>query len=435
MTLRIKYIIFVILIHAILLILSFQLIGKHKLLFFPVEILIILSIWISFRLYIAFIRPLNLISTGIKSIKDKDFSTKFVKVGQLEMDQLISVYNQMIDQLREERVKNEEKHFFLEKLINASPSGIILLDFEGKISNLNPTAEKMLGEHSLDVAGKRLDELGSSLAIELSTLDEDAPQIISMSGVHSYKCRKSHFMDRGFQHHFLIIEEITEEIRRTEKKSYEKVIRMMSHEINNSIGAVNSILNSILNYSKQLSDNDRGDYEDALNVAINRNELLNRFMSNFADVVRIPLPVKENCDLNELVRSVASFMKAECDKKSIEIKLKLSEKPVMLELDYQQMEHALVNIIKNAIEAVEENGEVKVETRGGAHKTLIIRDNGRGISKTVQKNLFAPFFSTKKNGQGIGLTLIREILLNHGYSDFSLNTKDDGWTEFRISFE
>ena len=208
----------------------------------------------------------------------------------------------------------------------------------------------------------------------------------------------------------------------------------MSHEINNSIGAINSILNSVLNYSDQLTEGDRIDYEDALKVAISRNQQLNSFMTNFANVIRIPLPVKEQCDLNDIVKSVAAFMRVECEKKSIAMTIKLEEKPIALELDFQQMEQVLVNIIKNSIEAINYNGEISLITQCNSHNYLIIRDNGKGISASNQKNLFAPFFSTKKDGQGIGLTLIREILLNHGFSDFSLTSKD-GCTEFRIDFD
>ncbi len=156
MKLSYKFFIFVFLIHLIIIMLSIKLIEEHKILFLAVELLTLISIGVSIHLYKAFIRPLHLIATGIESIKDKDFNTKFISVGQIEMDQLIEVYNRMIEQLREERIKQQEQHYFLDLLINASPSGIIVLDFEDKISSINRAAEKLLNIGGIRLQGESL---------------------------------------------------------------------------------------------------------------------------------------------------------------------------------------------------------------------------------------------------------------------------------------
>ena len=110
MKLRLKFIFFILILHLILVLLSLRLLKEYRLLFMGIEILILVSVIVSIYLYKSFIRPLNLISAGIESLKDKDFNTKFVKVGQPEMDDLIGVYNRMIDELRIERVKLKEQH-------------------------------------------------------------------------------------------------------------------------------------------------------------------------------------------------------------------------------------------------------------------------------------------------------------------------------------
>ena len=130
MKLRLKFILFITILHIILVLFSLRVLREYKLLFMGIELLILVSVVVSIYLYKSFIRPLNLISAGIESLKDKDFNTKFVEVGQREMDDLIDVYNRMIDELRSERVKIKEQHYFLNKLIDASSSGIIVLDFE-----------------------------------------------------------------------------------------------------------------------------------------------------------------------------------------------------------------------------------------------------------------------------------------------------------------
>ena len=111
------------------------------------------------------------------------------------------------------------------------------------------------------------------------------------------KCQKSQFLDQGFQRSFILMEELTEELRRFEKAAYEKVIRLLSHEVNNSVGAVNSLLHSCLNYKEQLQEADRHDFENALQVAINRIEHLNAFMSSFAEVIKLPPPQFQPVDL------------------------------------------------------------------------------------------------------------------------------------------
>jgi nitrogen fixation/metabolism regulation signal transduction histidine kinase len=434
MKLRLKFIVFISILHIILVLLSLRLLREYKLLFMGIELLILVSVIISIYLYKSFIRPLNLISAGIESLKDKDFNTKFVKVGQGEMDDLIDVYNRMIDELRTERVKIKEQHYFLNKLIDASPSGIIVLDFEDRVSHLNPSALSLLNSGGKEIVGKRLTEISGILPRKLSDLQEGESAILNIDGLHSYKCRKSHFLDRGFQHHFIMIEELTEEILKTEKRAYGKVIRMMSHEVSNSIGAINSILSSSLNYRDQLNPEDKNDFENAVKVAIERNSRLSQFMTNFTDVVKIPQPVKESHDINKLLNTVKVLMDPLCQDRNIVINMDHTESPLPVEMDIRQMEQVVVNILKNSIESIGENGEIKIRVEGKPAGKLLIIDNGKGIPSEVQRNIFTPFFSTKMDGQGIGLTVVREILINHGF-DFALETKNDGFTDFSIWFE
>ena len=134
MKLRRKFIVFALLIHAVLVILSLFLLNQNKYLFVGAELLILTSVAVTFRLYNAFLKPLNVLSAGIESIKDRDFSTTFIPTGQEELDRLIGVYNRMIEQLRNERTRQREQHYFLERLIAATPLGIIILDLDENIS-------------------------------------------------------------------------------------------------------------------------------------------------------------------------------------------------------------------------------------------------------------------------------------------------------------
>ncbi|MBU0983889.1 MAG: PAS domain-containing protein [candidate division Zixibacteria bacterium] len=432
MRLRTKFTWFAVLIHVLLIALSVLLYSTSKYLFVAAEIILLVSVIVTFQLYRAFLKPLDILSAGVESIRDRDFSTTFRPTGQEELDRLIAVYNGMIEQLRAERVRQREQHYFLQRLIDASPIGIIILDLDDRINMLNPAACSILGTTPDAVTGGPITQFTTVPGSELGGMSDGETRIVSVSGIRSYKCRVSHFVDRGFHRRFLMIEELTAEILSAQKRAYDKVIRMMSHEINNSVGAVNSILDSLLHYASQLTPEDRVDFENAVSVAVDRNNGLNRFMANFADVVRIPPPTRTPYDVCELLRSVQILMHAECTRRNIAWESSASDQSFIVNIDVEQMQQVLVNIVKNAIEAIGKNGRITIDVSVGKGVLRIV-DTGRGISSDDKPYLFTPFFSTKRDGQGIGLTLIREILTNHE-CEFALQTNDDGLTEFRIQF-
>ncbi|MBJ6118919.1 histidine kinase [Pontibacter sp. BT310] len=433
MSLRTKFILFATVIHVLLAVMAYFLLKENVFLFLGMELLILGSIYITAQLYSTFFKPLSLIRAGIQSIKDKDFSTKFMGVGQKELDELINVYNRMIDQLRHERVAQAEKHYFLEKLIQASPTGILLLGFDNQVEHVNPAAELYLQQPASSLLGKHVSQLPKVWAEQLTHLQNGSSITFRVNGIRTYRCQRAHFLDRGFQHYFVLIEELTEAILQNERQAYEKVIRMMSHEVNNSAGAVNSILGSLQYYAPQLTNDHREDFDNALQVAIDRNTNLSRFMANFANVVRLPKPKKTPTNLHTLLRNMVLLMQPEFQRRTIGCTLQLASQPLIILLDQQQMEQVLLNVLKNAIEAIEEGGEITIATQTNPAQ-LTITDTGSGISESVRSSLFTPFFSTKEYGQGIGLTMIREILVNHGFT-FSLESdQEKGVTIFSVRF-
>jgi two-component system nitrogen regulation sensor histidine kinase NtrY len=427
MKLRTKYILFVAILHIVALLLSYFIFDKNKIYFIVSEVFIIISLIISWQLYNELIHPINLLMQGADAIRDRDFNVKFLSTGKYEMDKLIKVYNEMMDELRTERTKQEEQHLFLEKLIYTSPTGILILDFNENIHQVNPRALQLLGVEEKDVLKKSVYELSHPIMQQVKHLQSGHSKMFTMNGAVSYKLQKSHFIDRGFPRHFVMIEELTTEILEAEKKSYGKVIRMMAHEVNNTIGPVNSILQFTLQ-AQHHSD----ELANAIQVAIERNNNLNSFMRNFADLVRIPIPVKRPVHIIPLLQNVTDLMELRAGEKEISFQYEIHNEAFIIHADIQQMEQALINIVKNAVEAIDEKGTITIITHTNP-KHLIIRDSGKGISPESEEFLFSPFYSTKKDGQGIGLTVIREILFNHGF-DFSLKTVAPGITEFRINF-
>ncbi|CAN5715676.1 ATP-binding protein [soil metagenome] len=432
MKLRTKYIFFVVILHLVALVLSYFIFKEHKLLFIFSEVFILVSIVIAIQLYKQLLQPLQVLLQGADAIRDRDFNVKFLSTGKYEMDQLIKVYNQMIDELRTERTRQEQQHFFLEKLIYTSPTGILILDYDDRVHEVNPRALKLLGLSEKDMSGKAVEELSHPILQQIKLLGSGASKTITYQGINTYKIQKSHFIDRGFARHFVMIEELTTEILAAEKKAYGKVIRMMAHEVNNTIGPVNSILQSALSKQEMWKETASNTLKNALQVAYERNNNLNLFMRNFADVVRLPEPERMHIDLHKLLQSITQLMEMMAGEKQIQFIYQLAENSLTIYADEQQMEQALINIIKNAIEAIKESGVI-IFTTNIAARQLKITDTGQGISPNACDQLFSPFYSTKKDGQGIGLTLVKEILLNHGF-EFSLQTVEPAKTEFEIRF-
>ncbi len=395
------------------------------------EVVVIVSIVFAWRLYIQLIQPLKTLMQGVDAIKDRDFNVKFLTTGKHEMDQLIDVYNQMMDELRIERTRQEQQHFFLEKLIFTSPTGIVVLDFDDNVQQINPKAAQILGVEESQLLKQPVDNLQHPLLTFIKQLRSGENIVVKPDGINTYKLQKSHFIDRGFSRNFIMIEDLTAEIVAAEKNVYGKVIRMMAHEVNNTVGPVNSIMQSALKTDQLWEGHKFNTLKDALQVAMDRNQNLNFFMRNFAELVKLPPANKKQVDVNQLTNSVTKLMGLKAQEKAIVFEFDLAPGPFYILADEQQMEQAIINIVKNAIEAInDDNGVITFTT---VSNRLTISDTGSGISAEQSSNLFSPFFSTKKDGQGIGLTLVREILVNHGF-EFSLKTITPKKTSFTIMF-
>lgn len=384
------------------------------------EVFILVSGVISINLYQQLISPLTYLTQGISAIKDRDFNVKFLSTGKKEVDELVDVYNHMIDELRMERTRQEEQHFFLEKLIQTSPTGIIILDYDKEVKQINPKATELLTSNP------------GLLDQQIHQMETGTSKMLRIDGLRTYKVQKSRFIDRGFERIFIMLEEVTAEIFAAEKGVYSKVIRMMAHEVNNTVGPVNSIINTALSHKKLWQADSETMLKNAMKIAVDRNQNLNIFMRNFADLVKLPEANRKKIDLTELIKSVADLMHFPANERNIQFNLDLPRDACFISADAQQMEQALINIIKNSIEAIEQDGLITINLNTN-HRELLITDSGKGISDENAGQLFSPFFSTKKDGQGIGLTLVREIFLGHGFA-FSLKSLKTGETTFAILF-
>lgn len=419
------------LIFALFLVLSIYSFHKNNpLLLISSEIVIPLLYAITIWIMIRSLKPISTIGRSLNLLKEGDFNITMVKTGNNDVDNIIEVYNSMINRLREERLSVREKNQFLDLLIESSPLGIVILDLDGKILDINGAASKCLGISRDSYKGKFLTNLDSNLAPEIEKIEFEEKQLLVRADGQKYLCRKLFFMDHGFKHPFYVIEEFTEEIRKAEREAYGKLIRMMAHEVNNTIGSVNSIMLSVQSNPDSFVKSDREDSVRILGIAIQRNYQMNRFMQNFSNVVKLPLPEKEQMNLNESVRVIMESFSSVFNEKNIVSEVNLDSSSPLINADRSQMEQVFLNIVKNSVESVGFKGQIKVSTKTNPVRVQF-EDNGSGLTKEISEKIFTPFFSTKPGGQGIGLTLIQEILANHGFL-FTFRNKDIGGTEFII---
>lgn len=371
---------------------------SHPTLFYVTEGFVVVLLFYLWYFYRKTIRPYDTLIGGIELVRELDLTTRLAPSGQHETDIIVRTFNDLLNRLRSEHLKLEEQYTFLNLLIEASPMGVIQCDLDGNITSMNPAAREMLsasveeGIHALP--------LGETTTVRLP----GEPQLFRIS--------HQSFPDRGYQHPFFLIESLTSEVRLAEKAAYERVIRMIAHEVNNSVAGIIGSLT--------------GDKAERLTA-------LSAFVTRFAEVVKIPQPQLQLCDLSEEVDACRPFLENLCTQANVQIDFNLTDEAIPVHLDTVLFQQVLINIVKNAVESIGmRGGQVTVTT--SIPSKLVITDNGHGIPSSVATHLFTPFFSTKPQGQGLGLLLIRDILTSH-HCTFSLLTgPEDRLTRFTIQF-
>ena len=386
---------------------------SHPTLFYVTEGFVVVLLFYLWYFYRKTIRPYDTLIGGIELVRDLDLTTRLAPSGQHETDIIVRTFNDLLNRLRSEHLKLEEQYTFLNLLIEASPMGVIQCDLDGNVTTMNPAAREMLSP-SVQEAIRAL-PLGETTTVRLP----GEPQLFRIS--------HQSFPDRGYQHPFFLIESLTSEVRLAEKAAYERVIRMIAHEVNNSVAGIINLMDN----GQLIIDNESG--------ASERLAALSAFVTRFAEVVKIPQPQLQLCDLSEEVEACRPFLETLCTQANVKIDFRLTDEAIPVHLDTVLFQQVLINIVKNAIES--EELRMKNEEFANATITvtttpfkLVVTDNGHGIPPSVATHLFTPFFSTKPQGQGLGLLLIRDILTSHHCTFSLLTDPEDHLTRFTIQF-
>ncbi|MEM9930556.1 MAG: HAMP domain-containing protein, partial [Bacteroidota bacterium] len=281
MSSSLKYILYLTVLHIALGVGAYYLFEGDGLYVLGAEVVLMISAYIAFKIYRSIISPLQLLGRGAAALEDQDFSVKLLPTGSLEMDRIGSVYNRMIDQLREERVSSRQREEFLDRLLGAAELGVVILDYDGVVTNMNNWMSRQCNEVEgfreavLEPALLLRARPENALALEAESQEKRVyrkDQVLVGPGNRRYHVEASTFIDRGFERGFLIVQDVTSELLAAEKDAYGKVIRMMAHEVNNSNAAIISVLRSILEAAQEEEPGLQELNKDYLPVVINRSE-------------------------------------------------------------------------------------------------------------------------------------------------------------------
>ncbi|TFW11446.1 sensor histidine kinase [Massilia arenosa] len=420
--------------HLVLLGFSVALLIGTPILFVMVEAGLVASFVVGLRLVRRGLEPLGYTQRFHELLQDQDYAARLQHGASAELNGLVDTFNAMLHKLHAERLRIGEQQGFLDRLLEATPSAVVVFDFDGRISLMNASAHGML--ELAGQGGRTLAELGVAhpLAAQLDAVPSGEARMLTDAGGRRLRAQRGQFFDRGFRRDFLLVEELTAELEESERATYEKLIRVLAHEVNNTVAATGSVFDSLLFYSAQLRDEDRSDFTTAVDAVKRRNASLGEFIERFTRVVKMPAPELRPVSLAALVDDIAWLYREPCRARGIELdwsgRTDVGEWP----LDRQLMEQALVNVLKNAMEAVGSAGLIRLElAREPDGARLSVIDSGNGLAGVEVHRLFEPFFTTKKSGQGIGLLLVREVLLRHGLR-YRLAPTGSGETRFDIWF-
>lgn len=385
-------------------------------------------------LYRASVKPIATVVNGMELVKAQDTSNRLARVGQHDADRVVELFNRLMGELKNERLKGQEQSFFTRLIIEKSPVAIAIFDFDGRLTDANPTFLRAVDAGSVDsLRGLTVDQIGHPLAqrIAQTPTDGDGHTLrIGGDAAAAWRCYRLCFMECGFRRPFIMLERITDEIFAAEKNAYGRAIRTLSHEVNNTMGGVLPLLDMAR------GDCADPDMADALDVASQRCRAMAQFITAYADVVKLPKPTPRRGSINALVRAMVPFLESLIAGRC-QLRLDLADEDPVADFDPVQLEHTLTNIVKNSTESIADanrpDGFVAIATTANP-TTLTITDNGGGIDAATAAGLFTPFFTTKPTGHGLGLMTVAETLRNHGCR-FSLATSQaDSLTRFAISF-
>ncbi|MCL1044534.1 ATP-binding protein [Shewanella electrodiphila] len=358
---------------------------------------------------------LSALEVGLLNFKDNEFSVSLHGYGEPQLDAIAELYNQASQKLRNERQFIYQRELMLDKVIQNSPNIMLLVDDNQRIIYANDAARHLFNQ-GVRIEGMLLSDLIAELPHALKqALDSEHEGLFSIDGdnpnssdddVETWHISRGKFSQNNQQHHLILLKQLTKELNRQEVAVWKKVIRIISHELNNSVAPIASMVNSGRVLTKDVN-NDK--LELIFDTIENRTAHLSQFISHYAEFAKLPLPRKTVVNWDNLIEQLAE---------QYAFKLNSDLPTMAIELDCVQLEQVLINLLKNAHESGADKDKVSLSFQQVNHPLagiiITIEDNGSGMSSEVLSQALLPFYSTKQSGTGIGLPLCREIVEAHG---------------------
>jgi len=375
--------------------------------------LVLVVVWLSvvFSLKERVIRPLQTLSNILAALHEGDYSIRARRaISGDALGEVLLETNELGQTLRQQRLGALEATALLRTVMSEIEAAVFAFDGEQRLRLVNRAGEKLLAQPAARLLGRTGKELGLMACLERQDQHEShTMQMVFPGGVGRWGVRRSTFRERGMPHHLLVLTDLSQTLREEERVAWQRLLRVLGHELNNSLAPIKSVAGSLGDLLEQAPPPPdwRDDMQRGLEVISSRADSLARFIESYSKLARLPQPRFEFVNINELAKRVAA----------LETRLPINVHPgpeVVVQGDSAQLEQLLINLVRNAVDAaLETAGRVEVEwAQNNNQLDICISDEGPGLASSA--NLFVPFFTTKIEGSGIGLVLSRQIAEAHG---------------------